>query len=301
MNSDLSADDVLATLDRMVCDVGHGFELIATRLSMLELAVDRIRSDVRGSHGTPTIADHEVENLEASPAAVLGVDEDVDIEDQFAGHYDAWREARVEGLLHYLGTEAFDSQTVLEFGAGFGDLGAMLSERGAVVTCAEGRYEHVEVIRTRYPDLNAIVLDLDNPVPLDEEFDWVLHLGVLYHLNDPFRSLQLAASVSDRLILETEVTDSLDPDHFITVSERGYDQSLSGTAKRVSAAAVERMLSDLGYRFTRIDDPRFNADIHVYDWAPLDTGGWRHGLRRIWIAERVGAPPVTLSGPPRFF
>jgi hypothetical protein len=90
-------------------------------------------------------------------------------------------------------------------------------------------------------------------------------------------------------VLETEVCDSSDPKLVLIAAEHGYDQALSGTGCRPSAARVEVILAEEGMVFDRIADSRCNSGIHVYDWPIGETGGAPEGLRRFWFAFNAGA------------
>jgi SAM-dependent methyltransferase len=215
----------------------------------------------------------------------------------FHGHYVPWREKRIGAIVRRYGPAWFAGKRVLELGAGYGDIGAWFTQYGAEVTCVEGRPENVAVIQRRHPKVRALGADLDGLWPIDGEYDLILHLGLLYHLGKPEESLRLACAAAPRLVLETEVSDSSDPQFvtYPTEDATARDQSLRGTGSRPSPAYVERVLTECGMRFERIEDGSidtyFDRDgwhSHLYSWPINDTKRAGVGWRKFWFAERVG-------------
>ena len=64
--------------------------------------------------------------------------------------------------------------TVLEVGAGIGDHTSFFIDRGCKVVSSDARQENIKILRSRYPDIRVLRLDLDNPPrTLSEVFDIV--------------------------------------------------------------------------------------------------------------------------------
>lgn len=204
---------------------------------------------------------------------------------RFTDHYDTWRERRITAIRRHYGDAFFKGATLLELGCGYGDIGAAFRDLGAEVFCADAREEHLAVARERHPGLRTIQADLNHEWPFGW-FDIVLHLGVLYHLEPTHESLRRACRATNHLVLETEVCDLPSPDAVLLADEDGYDQAVDGRGCRPSAARIERVLDEEGMRWQRVADDRCNAGIHVYDWPEHHAGGFTHGLRRFWFAER---------------
>lgn len=98
--------------------------------------------------------------------------------------------------------------TVLEVGAGIGDHTSFFLDRQCLVTSVEARSENLEILKSRYPNLRANLLDLDNPQSIfPEPFDIVYCYGLLYHLQHPAEAIEFMADhCRGLLLLETCVS-----------------------------------------------------------------------------------------------
>ena len=207
---------------------------------------------------------------------------------KFDGHYNPWRERRLNKLVGLLGGSAsLKGKRTLELAAGHGGVSAALADMGAIPTAADGRTEHVDHMRENLKGVHVIHLDQRYPYHVGD-FDIVIHWGVLYHL-PPSRwesDLADASAHAPIMFLETEVCDSDDPDHVLRVEEAGYDQSMDGVGVRPSAAAVEMALRQLGMNFNRYDEEDIGTDLHKYDWKVEGTGRNIMGMRRFWMCRK---------------
>jgi SAM-dependent methyltransferase len=205
---------------------------------------------------------------------------------RFAEHYVEWRDTRIDAIRAHYGDLFFRGRTLLELGCGYGDIGARFAELGALVTCTDGRAEHLEVVRDRWPHLATVHANLDDEWPFGH-FDIIFHLGVLYHLEETHASLRYSCRSAEHLVLETEVCNSSSPDAVVLTAEDGYDQSVGGVGCRPSAARLERLLAEEAMTFERVRDSRCNAGMHVYDWPVTESMGIMHGQRRFWFARKT--------------
>lgn len=209
----------------------------------------------------------------------------------FKGHYDNWRVSRINGIKKYMPLDSFKSKTLLELGCGHGDIGALFYELGANVTCSDVRNEHLEVVKNKYPHLNTLLIDGDD-LDIKDKYDVILHWGLLYHLKEIEIHLEKISQKCDILLLETEVSDSIDDNFFITTNENGYDQAFNNIGIRPSPSYVEKVLKKNGFEFKLIKDPILNSDNHCYDWEISNSKTWRNGLRRFWICWKNIESPI---------
>ena len=112
--------------------------------------------------------------------------------------------------LEHLATLGLDlaSRKVLEVGAGIGDHTSFFLDRNCHVTALEGRPENVEILKSRFPLVETLCLDLDDDEIADfRRFEIVYAYGLLYHLAEPRRAIiRMSAWCSDLLLLETCVS-----------------------------------------------------------------------------------------------
>jgi hypothetical protein len=201
----------------------------------------------------------------------------------FSGHYDNWTVSRFNGLKKYINIEYFKDKTCLELGAGYGHNGNIMSQFGAKVTSSDVRTEHVNEIKKRYPHLETIQIDCDDVNLQLNEYDIVLHWGVLYHIQHLKEHLKIVLQKCNVLLLETEVCDSDNETEIKLLSENGYDQAYHGVGSRPSSAYIEKILTENGFEFKLIKDSILNSGYHIYDWELTNSKNTKNGLRRFWI------------------
>jgi 2-polyprenyl-3-methyl-5-hydroxy-6-metoxy-1,4-benzoquinol methylase len=109
--------------------------------------------------------------------------------------------------LEHLATLGLDlaGRKVLEVGAGIGDHTSFFLDRNCHVTALEGRPENVEILKSRFPLVETLCLDLDDDEIADfRRFEIVYAYGLLYHLAEPRRAIvRMPVWCSDLLLLET--------------------------------------------------------------------------------------------------
>jgi SAM-dependent methyltransferase len=208
----------------------------------------------------------------------------------FSDHYEYWRIKRICAIVQHYGEDWFQDKTVLELGAGHGDIGRVIASMGATVVFAEGRGEHCDYLRYKFPKNEVYQVNLENEWPFAEgrKFDLILHLGLLYHLDNFAFSLAKCAETTDNFVLETEVCDSDDASFILKIGEcrDNYDQSLIGRGSRPSGPYLENLINNLGFICEAVKDNKCNAHFHIYDWPITNTNNWQHGLRRFWFCKK---------------
>lgn len=176
--------------------------------------------------------------------------------------------------------------TVLEVGAGIGDHTGFFLQRGCHVVTSDAREENFVLLRSRYPQLRVLAIDLDHPPdPFEDTFEIVYCYGVLYHLRDPATALAfMARCCQNMLLLETCVSfgdlDALNP---CVEDAQDPTQSLSEWGCRPTRTWVYNQLKrQFAFVYFPLTQP--NHEEFPLDWSmppPTQTL-----TRAIFIASR---------------
>jgi 2-polyprenyl-3-methyl-5-hydroxy-6-metoxy-1,4-benzoquinol methylase len=150
-------------------------------------------------------------------------------------------------------------QTLLEVGAGIGMLSSYFTDRGLLCHLTDGRPENVRVLEKKYPEHPCYQLDLNEPLKRDHlQFSVVFCYGTLYHLEDPWGSIdRLSQLTKGILLLETCVTPDLQGSPFFVQEPKNkVNQSVSGFACRPNRKAVWNALNrHFEYVYTPVTQP----------------------------------------------
>ncbi len=190
--------------------------------------------------------------------------------------------------------------SVLEVGAGIGDHTGFFVKRGCRVVTSDVRAENLKLLRSRYPQLQVLHLDLDSPPAMfNETFDVVYCYGVLYHLKDPARAIAfMAQHCRQMLLLETCVSfgdeDALNP---CTEDVRNPTQSISGWGCRPTRTWVHNQLKR-HFEFVYFPRTQPNHEEYPLDWS--SPGPANTLSRAIFIAARQQVTnPLLVEAMPR--
>ena len=181
------------------------------------------------------------------------------------------------------------NKTILDLGCGHADVSGALYRLGADITALDARPEHLKIANKKFPGIKTIKADLDQGWPFPgKQFDIILDLGVLCHLRNYESHLRSVCSAGTYIVIETAVYNSNDPNGCIAIPENksGYDLSANGMGCRPSAAAIERVLSECGMDFKRMDSSKLNSGDNVYDWNQTNSGSTSLYNRRLWFAVK---------------
>lgn len=217
---------------------------------------------------------HE-EQLEFNPMAT---------EDFFYG-YGVWTQLRFNRIIKHYGIEFFKGKTLLEVGCGTGDFGNRFYEIGAVVTCVDGRSEHIEILNNKHPHLKSYVANLNESLGISDFFDIILHAGTLYHLNDYKSRIKESCAQCNYLILETVVTNSRKDEDSRSEKTELLDASINGKASWPSIIGVETVLTANNFLYTRLLD-ELNVGFRKYDGDGVGGNNWYGEYRSLWCCQR---------------
>ncbi len=209
--------------------------------------------------------------------------------------YEDWRLKRINKLLAIYGLDYFKGKKVLELAGGHCDIGAFLADIGADVLCLEGRAQNVQFASLKHRRLRTLKIvefNLEEDFSSFGHFDLIIHFGLLYHLKNVDKHLENCFGMTNDLILETVVLNSLDPLGIIYCDERTHvdEEALEGVGCRPSPFYVERIAEQNGFETIRYFDADLNsgAGQFYYDWEHKNDGnpGDNFRMRQFWRFRR---------------
>jgi SAM-dependent methyltransferase len=145
-----------------------------------------------------------------------------------------------------------------DIGCGLGVFSKLLREMDFRVVGVDGREENVREAKARYPDIEFQVGNAEDlTVNQMGAFDLVLCLGLLYHLENPFRAIRHLRSLTGKVLL---VEGMCVPGELATMELldelEGEDQAMDRVAFYPSEFCLIKMLYRAGfsyvYRFNRL-------------------------------------------------
>lgn len=203
-------------------------------------------------------------------------------------HYSSWRKSRLDVTIDYYGLNFFKEKSLLEIGCGFGHIGNEFYKIGCNVTVSDARVELINKVNIYYPHLKTQIINAESAVwEYYQDFDVIVHWGLLYHLKNPDTNLSLMCKHCKYLILESEVIDSSEEYIVFRNEKDDWDCSFSGIGCTPSYGWIENQLKINNFKFDRLENPkRANADIHHYDWIRENNYKFKIGQRAFWFCER---------------
>jgi hypothetical protein len=173
----------------------------------------------------------------------------------------AWRNERYSLIKEHYGQDYFKNKTILEIGAAWGHIGNWFTqEYGAIVTCTDHYSGHIDIIKQRHPHIEAFVQNVNDPWPTDRHYDFLIHMGVVYHQPKDMVEIRLkeACSICDEMLLETDTDwdDGIDP-YYIQERPRPPDEHLwepmATECCGPTKAFIDRVLTESDMTFTSIN------------------------------------------------
>lgn len=204
---------------------------------------------------------------------------------------EAYREINRARLAH-LDSLALDlaGKTVLDVGAGVGDLTGFFLQKGCSVTCAEGRRENVDVLERRFPGVPAHLanVEMDSLRPLGT-FEIVFGYGLLYHLESPVAALRnMAAVCGGIMLLETMICDFDGPVMRLVDETFQYSQALDGIGCRPSPSFITLALLRVGFPHVYAPKQPPEHPHFRFPWRnDLEFRRNKIPLRAIFVASRT--------------
>ncbi len=202
------------------------------------------------------------------------------------------RQAFIGQLLGSLRQQT-DMLSALDVGCGVGYFSKFLLEAGFRVVALDGREENVREGKRRYPEVDFVVGNAED-MPLSQlgTFDFVLCVGLLYHLENPFRAIRNLHSLTSKVLLvESMCAPGDDPSMKLVDESHAEDQGLNCVAFYPTESCLSKMLYRAGFPFvysfeTLPDHPLFHASL------------WRRRERTMLMASKDRLRAAALRAAP---
>src|SRR5713101_2373991 len=169
---------------------------------------------------------------------------------EFTQNYTHVRQAFISEFLDAIGGTV-PLKSAIDVGCGVGYFSKFLCERGLQVMGVDGRDENAKEGRRRHPEIKFQTKDVEDPSFAEFGlFDLVLCVGLLYHLENPFRAIRnLHALTGKVLIVESMCVPGPEPELLLLEEGKGHDQGLNYVAFYPTEACLVKMLYRAGFPF----------------------------------------------------
>jgi SAM-dependent methyltransferase len=139
----------------------------------------------------------------------------------------------------------------LDVGCGVGYFSRFLADLKFQVLGVDGREENICEAQRRNPDLKFLVANVEEITSTElGSFDFVLCVGLIYHLENPFRALRrLQALTGKVLFLESLTVPGKDPELKLLDEDQGEDQGLRNIAFYPTESCLTKLLYRSGFPF----------------------------------------------------
>jgi SAM-dependent methyltransferase len=172
--------------------------------------------------------------------------------------------------------------SALDVGCGLGDFSKFMSEQGFQVVALDGREENIQEGQRRYPEITFRTADAEElSVSEIGTFDLVLCFGLLYHLENPFRTIRSLHSLTKQILLvEGMCVPSEQATMELLDEKAGEDQGFSNVAFYPSELCLIKMLYRAGFPFVYRFDRLPANDMYV-------ETVWRKRARTFLVASKT--------------
>jgi SAM-dependent methyltransferase len=164
--------------------------------------------------------------------------------------YTRVRQVFISEFLDAIGSSV-SLQSAIDVGCGVGYFSKFLHERGLQVLAVDGREENAKEGQRRHPEISFLTRDVEDPaLPQIGTFDIVLCVGLLYHLENPFRAIRnLHALTGKVLIVESMCVPGTEPSLALLDEGNQHDQGLNFIAFYPTESCLIKMLYRAGFPF----------------------------------------------------
>jgi SAM-dependent methyltransferase len=167
----------------------------------------------------------------------------------YYGEINKAREPVVRQIAPVLGVSGARRPTAIDVACGLGYYSKVLDSLGFEVLGVDARKANVDEARRRYPGLRFEVFDAeDSRLSQLGTFDLVFCFGLLYHLENPFRTIRsLSAMTSNSVMIEGICYPSPEPVMVLMDEYESLDQGINRVAFYPSELCIVKMLLRAGF------------------------------------------------------
>jgi SAM-dependent methyltransferase len=186
--------------------------------------------------------------------------------------------------------EPMKLQSALDVGCGVGYFAKFLSDLGFNVVAVDGREENTAEGKRRYPDISFLTRNAEDPALSDiGTFDFVLCVGLIYHLENPFRAIRSLHSLTGTLlVIEAMCAPGAAPSLQLVDELRGEDQGLNYVAFYPSESCLVKMLYRAGF-------PYVYGFQSLPDHSLFHASLWRRKERTMLVASKSALSVAELK------
>lgn len=160
------------------------------------------------------------------------------------------RQAVVGELLAIL-RERTGLVSALDVGCGLGHFSRFLADLNLRVVAIDAREENVQEAKRRNPDITFHVANAEEiSAEQLETFDFVLCVGLVYHLENPFRAIRNLHELTKKvLFLESLTVPGPNPELRLIDENQGEDQGVNYVALCPTESCLVKLLYRSGFPF----------------------------------------------------